>query len=388
MRLIFLSWAYPPIVQPRAVQVARLATALDRPIEIYCAGDASCEDGKRSIHRIAEPDTWGRIVPRAMRGIVAPPDPQRPWALQCAREIAARAPPGSSDLIVTFGQPMSSHLAGLALKRRFGNRWIAHFSDPWADNPMAVLPLLHRVANRRLERRVLGAADRVLFTSHETLDLVMSHHPESWRGKAGLLPHGFDETLYPPREKATGPIVLRYLGALYARRGPGPLLEGLELLARHDVALLQRLRVEFIGAVSRRFAGAEAKALAGTVRFCAPVDYANSLALMRSADLLLHIDAPAATSVFLASKLVDYLGSRRPIVGITPEGTAATLIRAMGGWVADPASPQAIASALAAAVAHVERRRDDDWGNDEVRQHYRIATVAVDFAAILDALAR
>ena len=343
------------------------------------------------IRRIPEPrlPRLKYVIPPILRRIVIAPDPHRAWGFSAARQIAETAPPSEADVVATFGQPMSTHLAGLALKRRFGNRWIAHFSDPWADNPMVPLPLLHRGLNRMMERRVLESADRILFTSEETLDLVMSHHPPAWRAKSGILCHGFDDTLYPPREPASGPIVMRYLGALYGRRGPIPLMAALRLLTRQDPALLARLRIEFIGETARRFLSARMADIPTTVvSFRAPVDYAQSLALMRSADLLLHIDAPAKTSVFLASKLVDYLGARRPILGITPEGTAAKLIRVMGGWVADPAAPTAIATAIAEAVAYLDRRRDDDWGNEGVRQRYRIATVAAQFARVIDDLAR
>jgi hypothetical protein len=66
------------------------------------------------------------------------------------------------------------------------------------------------------------------------------------------------------------------------------------------------------------------------------VDYKTSLALMESADLLLVIDAPFDQSVFLPSKLVDYIGAQRPIFAITPPGTSAKLVSDLGGMVAHP----------------------------------------------------
>ncbi|GMA50015.1 hypothetical protein GCM10025857_13720 [Alicyclobacillus contaminans] len=57
------------------------------------------------------------------------------------------------------------------------------------------------------------------------------------------------------------------------------------------------------------------------------VTYFESLNLMTKSDVLLLIDAPSKTGInpFLASKLVDYLGAGKRILGITDEkGTAAT----------------------------------------------------------------
>jgi hypothetical protein len=67
--------------------------------------------------------------------------------------------------------------------------------------------------------------------------------------------------------------------------------------------------------------------------------------------VLLVIDAPAPApdvpSVFLPSKLVDYLPLRKPILGITPDpGASARLLRRLGCPIAPPEDVPAIASAL------------------------------------------
>jgi len=388
VRLIFLSWAFPPMEFPRAVQVERLArhVALG-PIQIVCAavGERRTANGL-AIREIAEPRRlrlYRALNLARLQAAMIAPDPQRAWAAAAARAIAER-PLARDDVLVTFGQPMSDHLAGLALTRRFGNRWIAHFSDPWADNPFARMPLFRR-RNLRLERAVVAAADRVLLTSQETLELVMAKYPPAWCAKASVLPHAFDAVLYPAREPGRGPLVMRYLGSLYGARSPLPLLRALEELARRTPDLGQRLRVEFIGTAARRHKteAAQMRLPDGLVRFVPAVDYRASLKLMRAADLLLHIDAPADESVFLASKLIDYIGARRPIFAVTPAGTAARLVAELGGWIADPTAPDAVAARLAEAMAAVAARRDADWGDETVRRRYDIRTIAPAFDAII-----
>jgi glycosyltransferase involved in cell wall biosynthesis len=390
--LIFLSWAYPPMNYPRAIQVARLAAHLDRrPLKIFCFGAEG--DGTEAnmngvtVTRFAEPAAMRfltRLTPQKLRVALLAPDPQRPWAMAAARRIAASQSIAPEDVLVTFGQPMSSHLAGLALKRRFGNRWIAHFSDPWADNPLAPPVPLLRARNLAAERQVVAAADQLLFTSAETVELVMAKYPPTARQKASVLPHAFDATLYPPQGMASGPFILRYLGTLYGKRGPQPLFQGLAAMAARAPDLVKRIRVELVGEVSPRLKDEPMPAMPpGLVRFVPAVGYRDSLALMRSADLLLQIDAPAEKNVFLASKLVEYAGARRPILGITPPGTAARLIHELGGWVADPASPDAIAAALIDAIGFLETARNTPWGKDEIRTRYDIATIAASFARIL-----
>src|SRR5262249_37441476 len=62
--------------------------------------------------------------------------------------------------------------------------------------------------------------------------------------------------------------------------------------------------------------------------------------------------ASSGPSAFLPSKLVDYLPYRKPILGVTPAaGASATLVRALGCPVADPADVDAIVAALDDLIA-------------------------------------
>ena len=63
-----------------------------------------------------------------------------------------------------------------------------------------------------------------------------------------------------------------------------------------------------------------------------PISYTQSLYKMKTADFLLVIDAPFNHSVFFPSKLVDYIGSAKKVIGITPNGTAKKIIKKLGGY--------------------------------------------------------
>ena len=98
---------------------------------------------------------------------------------------------------------------------------------------------------------------------------------------------------------------------------------------------------------------------------------------MIEADALLVLDAPAEASVFLPSKLIDYIGARRPIFGITPPGVSASLIRELGGEVADPGDAHAIADGLSRVIRSLRRGEfRDSWGDESVRARYSASVVA------------
>jgi len=125
----------------------------------------------------------------------------------------------------------------------------------------------------------------------------------------------------------------------------------------------------------------------GLVKVLPPVDYRTSLALMRSADLLLNIDAPFKNSIFLPSKLVDYIGAERPVLGISPTGTASRVIRELGGWVAAPDEPETVAATLELVLPQIERGRGASWGDPAIRRSYAASAVTETFVALIQQVA-
>ena len=402
-RILLLSYAFPPLAMPEAVLVAKRMAGLGSAVDVICAAppvgmrqdhslDGYTERHFGSITRIQPGRPW-RWAPLPRLGrILTVPDP---FVLLngAARRAAITSGLGRYTALMTWSQWHSVHLVPLALDLHGVRRppWLAHFSDPWARNPFRADGPLGLRVNRTLERRVLASADRVLFTSDETMQLTMGGHPDSWRAKARVLPHAFDPALYAGARRSTGPqrdLIVRYVGNFYGPRTPEPLFRALVTLEARRPDALRGVRVEIIGSVEReaRQTSVARSLVPGLVSIMPPVDYLTSLRLMEEADLLLIVDAPARISPFLPSKLIDYLGARRPIFGITPAGAAASLIESIGGWVADPTRPEEIAGVLERAFSAVAAGRADDFGDGTVRQRYSVETVRGEMDVLLAGL--
>lgn len=364
-KILAVSFAFPPLSAPRSIQVARLLRHLDAAVTVLCGADPAerqdatiAPDIDRSVeHVIREPFVRSGLLrqlelvaDRCHLSWARLPDVYRPWVARAdARVMAWQQSSGyRPDLLLTFGQPMSDHLFGLTYQRRTGIPWVAHFSDPWADNPFRRDNPLTARWNRRLERQVIAAADAVLFTSPETLDLVMRKYPATWRDKAFYVPHcydpaHYDRSLRPP----DGLYILRYVGNFYGHRSPRPLFEAVEVIARDTPGLLAGVTFEFAGAAGRFARLADRYPLARRhLRFLGPVSYTGSLRLMQTAHCLLVIDAPDELSVFFPSKLVEYIGANRYIFALTPPGASARIVQELGGLVANPSDAGAVTTAL------------------------------------------
>lgn len=264
------------------------------------------------------------------------------------------------DVILTCSQPHCNHLLGQYVKQKLGKPWVAYFSDPWTDNVYA--PYSSRRVLRRhlaLEADVMLEADAIYFTSPEIQNLVMCKYPIGVRQKAGVLPHGFVPQWYEGGGEGRGRRAGRRVrfvltGHFYGPRTPLPLLEALVLL-RKDLILADFFEFVFYGGMQEEYRRyIDTNGLADIVKLQGTVPYMESLRAMKDADYLLLIDAPLSSpgeSVFLPSKLVDYLGSHKPIVGITPlQGASARVLRETGNMVCDITDIPAIAKILAGIV--------------------------------------
>jgi glycosyltransferase involved in cell wall biosynthesis len=277
---------------------------------------------------------------------------------------------------------MSDHLFGLSYRQKTGKPWIAHFSDPWVENPFNPHSPWLDALNRRWERRVIERADAVVFTSPETIDLVMEKYPARWREKVYYLPHCYDSALF---ERATEPAsdryVIRYLGSFYGARSPRPLYEAVEQIARRTPRLLSGACFELIGRsyydpnLKQQFPGA-----APFIRALEDVNYDESLRLMSAAQCLLVIDAPAERSVFFPSKLVDYIGAGRFILALSPPGASARIVGELGGGVADPSDPGAVRRAVTKVLE--ERPRALPRSGEQ----YEKTAVSAQFSRLLHAV--
>jgi Glycosyl transferase 4-like domain len=399
-RLLLLSYGFPPAALPEAfLSAKRLGNMPGYDVDVICLQpgsdirhdhslDAYVLDRFRHVKRLRLPPLLRLLAGGSTSAVVQVPGLYHVvnrHAFQAALRLLQSA---SYDAMVTWSQWHSIHLVGLALKKRFPKLpWIAHFSDPWVDNPLSSYDFIRRAYDRHLERKVFESADVLSLTSRETVDLVFVESRAKYRCATVEIPHVFDPVLYPQEVMPhSGKLVFRSLGAFYGARSPEPLFKALALLRQRKPAVLDRIVVELIGSIPKHFL--ESQALQSlpreTVRVLPSVDYQTSLGLMRSADLLFNIDAPFVPSPFLPSKLVDYIGAERPIFGITPPGAASRVIGELGGWVCDPSRPDLIADKIMTAAQFIESNRGKQWGDAAAREQYSSALIGPRFSEIVD----
>jgi len=410
IKVLAISFGYPPSAYPNSIQVTRLLGHLQVSTALVCADEQNVrrdttmeQDAGNCMVKCSRIPFYSSGLKKFSSDIAhlfyiplwgKTPDMYRSWKTSALEAVDnfMRMNRDQTDILVTFSHPLTDHLIGLETKRRYRLPWIAHFSDPWVDNPFNRYDPLTRAVNLSLERKVLESADRLVFTSEETVDLVMAKYPKGWKDKARVLPHSFDPGLYPtPLKNSNSKLMIRYVGNFYGRRTPRPLFRALHRLLSFGTDCLENVCFELIGYMGRfTLKDSDLKVFPeGLVTIKTLVNYRESLALMVQADGLIVIDAPAEKSIFLPSKLIDYTGSGRPILGLTPQGASATLIGRLGGWVADPADVKAMSETLQSFLSFLRQNRADTchpWGDSTVRANYEVSAVARGFGDIIQEL--
>jgi hypothetical protein len=395
VKVIFFTYAYPPLKYPRSVQIARLVKHSTHDIHVIRCEDESPKDMTidGDIQEAAaeltvfkkEPFTFLR--PGHLLDYLQLPDQHRSWALNSAKRLIENGHIEGKDVLVTFGQPMSSHLAGLKVKRATGVPWIAHFSDPWVDNPFRRhFPLLSWL-NRTMERSVIAEADRLVFSSGETSDVVMMKYPPAWKAKAGVMPHAFDPSLYEDADLEQNRLILRYIGNFYGKRTPQPFVDALQTLHREQPEILNNLRAELVGKIDTHFT-VPGEIPPGLLTILPSVDYLDSLRLMRTANLLLVIDAPYDQNIFLPSKLIDYIGAGRPIFAITPPGETSKVVERLGGYVANPKNIPEVVQKLASAITSLRNVNPEVSIKEDIRSEFEASFVTARMDRLIEELAQ
>ncbi|KRB09319.1 hypothetical protein [Achromobacter sp. Root170] len=402
-RILLVSYAFPPMQVQMTAAVYKPMAALARSgydVDVVCA-DSFCAELPldHSLLPFAE-KTFGRIdrlrpaknlmslVRSSIRKLDRVPD-----LMTVLRESAYSKlmdmDLSQYDAVMTWSPFHSVNAVMTRVKKARRNvKWLAQFSDPWAGNPLEVSRLT-KLWNARHEPRAVAAADFIVHSSRYSLDLMMQGQPESVRRRTDVIPHAFDEALFPQRPKARNDrIVMRYVGVLYGRRSPEPLFQALGRLFQRRPDLRGVLCLELIGLVPPEMLATEAAMSLpeGTVRAVGNVSFVESLEQMYDADILLLIEANVRQNLFLPSKLSDYIGADTPIVGLTPPGGSEDAMKHLGCWHARPSEVEDIEKAVEGAVDHVLRKDGTDWCNQAYRDTFSGNRIAQRFGKILEGL--
>jgi glycosyltransferase involved in cell wall biosynthesis len=395
-----LAAALPPDVEVRrtgSLEPGQLPNAVARRLSRAGAGSDAGTDLSKGPTGGGLPGRllWkGMIVWNRAWGATLFPDPQVGWVRFAARGGLRAHRQAPVDAIYSSSGPISSHLAAERIARKTGLPWIADFRDPWIGNyHVGSRRGLFGHMQRRMERRIVERASRLVFTTQGVLDGYAARYPRAAERMA-VIPNGYDRADFPAPgsvkpEAADGRFHLIYGGSLYGSSELGVFLEGLELLVQRRPETRERLRVEFIGRLSAFNRGVAAdfsshESIGPMVKYTGYLAHSEAMRRQAAADALLQIvgDDPGKSQIH-GGKLMEYLGQDKQILAVVPEGVAREVLRELGwGIIADP-TPEGVADGLERLLAAppVTGRADPEGRYDRVNLTGRLAGLLDEIAA-------
>jgi glycosyltransferase involved in cell wall biosynthesis len=332
--------------------------------------------------RVARPTEGKRRLLSELSQLIFLPDNKIGWLPFALREAARVFREDPPDVVYASAPPYTGLLAGSIAARWSGRPFVADLRDDWLDNPRHVYPTpAHRTLQASLERWVLKSADRVL-----TINSVIAESIEMRLGRrVGVVNQGFDPEDFG-QEGRPDPryFTLAYTGVFYDAQRPDDFLQGVRFfLDRNPDA---PLRLVFAGSwlhdtpdlVSRL-------GLEGVTEMRGYLPHDDVVRIQQTSDVLwMVIGRRSGADQISTGKLFEYVGARRPILALIPDGAAAEQLRGHGAaTVCPPDDVQAIAESIGKLYDRWRSGTPEEVDESYVEKHDR-RVIARDVASLLD----
>lgn len=260
----------------------------------------------------------------------------------------------SDTVLYTYNNPVTLHLAGLVVHRRFA-AWVSEFRDPIAGYEYSARGILGRLTDGWLEKRVLKNADVICM--RRGIQALPEDYKQA-RGRVVLLPdYGVDLDLFTGFEQRQvnpeRPIGV-YAGTVFSDMSFSELSAGLEIY-----------RVKQGGGEVRLFGPAHEEFLVNdNLRYAGNLGFEALLDEYRCADFVIVYDLSEhktqSSEAFFPSKFAELIAIQRPVLFIgNLKSETARLVNSMNLGVCVSNEASAIAVAMGEIITGLQKGRFD-----------------------------
>ena len=256
-----------------------------------------------------------------IRGNLFIPDARVFWVKPSVKFLEKYILEHKIDTIITSGPPHSLHLIGLELKRKLNLNWIADFRDPWTTigyHKALKLSNFTEKKHKKLEQKVLNAADTIIVTSKTTKQEFQSLTNKPIE----VITNGFDVENVE-KQTMDSKFSLAHIGSFLSDRNPEILWESLSELINEIPDFHKNLEIKLIGKISQEVLDTISEfKLNNFLNNLGYVSHSEAIAQQRKSQVLLLIEINSSeTKSIIPGKLFEYMVSERPIIGIGPKGS-------------------------------------------------------------------
>ena len=258
------------------------------------------------------------------------------------------------DAIFSSAPPYTCHLIASRLSRRMRVPLVVDFRDDWVGNPRHQYPTpLHKAVHARMEGRVLRQS-RGVVTINDPIQAALEQRNRGVPVK--VITHGYDATgLEATTRRSDGKLQLLYTGVFYDVQTPDYFLRGLRGFLDACPETEGKVEAVFAGLVPDTFQQLVTDLrLSQVVRHLGYLPHDQVRTLQQQADVLwMTVGTRPGAEGISTGKLFEYIGRRKPILALVPEGTAKDTLKRYGAaYFAPPEDADAIQTAIGDIHAH------------------------------------
>lgn len=254
------------------------------------------------------------------------------------------------DLVFATAPPFTDFLIGQDIKKRIRKPLVFDYRDPWIEYPFKFYPTpLHKMAHISMERKALRASSHVITTNRRVKELLIKRHSFLTYRDIDIIPQGFDPADFAeqPRgtRRSTDRMRITYAGVFWEDRTPETFLQALHELCLEHPELRSKIEARFVGKFRKENSVlVERLGLADCVTTVPYLPHRECIRELLDSDVLWMT---VGDDVGSPGKTYEYIGARKPILGLVPPGFLEQTIRECGGTTVRPKDVRGVKQALA-----------------------------------------
>jgi glycosyltransferase involved in cell wall biosynthesis len=307
--------------------------------EAEAAGVRVVRTHSRDVNRFFTKETVVKLPSERMRKLLQflgdlffIPDTKIGWKSPAIKAAAALLEHEQFDIIFATAPPQTGLLIGAVLKKRWKLPLVVDYRDSWLNYPFKYFPTpLHRFLHRRLEKRVMKAADRVTVTNRRVKEELLRRYPAMSYHDVVILSQGFDPEDFPAQNEKrarSAKMQISHAGTFYGERNPLVFFQALSNVLRDNPKMRGRIEVHLIGSMRNEELLLTKKLdLHNVVIFHSYLPHRECVKVLSDADMLWFVlDNDYQTP----GKLYEYFGTHKPILASVVDGYTKQLLQESG----------------------------------------------------------
>ncbi len=265
-------------------------------------------------------------------------DFQSAWYFECRHKALEIALKENVDCVFTTSPPHSIHLFGMFLKKKLGIPWIIDVRDVMYNDPNQIATIHTRLQSPILyfyEKKFCSFSDGIISVSDPILEAIYKRHSsQNLESKLHTITNGFDHEDFEDIQRTDerrNSLLITYTGSLMGKQTPEYFFQAIRLLIKKKSIDESDILIRFIGnydgnirGIFRRFKSQVA------IEILDFQPYEKSLRYQVNSDLLLLIvsmDEMEGGQQTMTGKFFEYIGAKRPIFALVPNGPLKEIIK-------------------------------------------------------------